>query len=184
MRHTISEEQIRGAVQIPFEKTSGDVSLVPFPPASIPDAWRWLNEFPKSTLDDYGPKTEKEFAVDLLRRVKSGQIVLGAKHQGVCVGIIGFQQVTPRMGHFAGICFSKEVHGKGVARAALSLLMNTLWAAGLEKIEAVHFADNQRIFRLLCKLGGFSEGLLLKHALRDGRAIDCRVVGFLRPEAV
>lgn len=160
--------------------SAGDVSLVPFQPAWIPLAWEWLHEFPEANFDDYGPKTLQEFAGDLLERVQGGQLIIGVVSGGVTVGIIGFQPLTERLGKFAGICFSKAVHGQGIAFSAVKMMLETLWVEGYEKIEMKFFADNERIANLFHKLGAHDEGMLFEHTLRGGRAIDCKLMGFVR----
>lgn len=162
---------------------NGPVSLVPFPVASIEDAWGWLNEFPKANFDDDGPKSLEDFKAGLLWRVQNHHAIIGVLHAGACVGIIGMKQVSPQRAEFSGICFSKAVHGKGIAFAALSQLIAALWQdEGMRKIEAKHFADNQRVARLFAKLGGRFEGLLRQHVTRNGVPIDCKLVGWIKGE--
>jgi len=157
-----------------------DVSLVPFQPAWVPMAWEWMNESPGASFDDYGQSTLGEFSEQLLQRHQMGHIIIGVLSGGVPVGIIGFQPVTPRLGEFAGICFAKHVHGKGIATAALSLMLQSLWVEGYEKIEAMFFADNERIAKLFRRLGAHDEGLLFEHTVRGGQPIDCKLMGFVR----
>ena len=157
-----------------------DVSLVPFLPAWVPMAWEWLNEDQNANMDDYGPKTLAEFSADLLKRHTAGQVIIGVRHGGTPVGIIGFQPVTPWLGHFTGICFAKAVHGKGVAFEAIQSLLKALWLDGYQKVEAQFFADNLRIARLFSKLGAHDEGMRYGHTLRGGRPVDLKLMGFCR----
>lgn len=158
----------------------GDLSLVPFLPAWVPSAWEWLHEDEKSNLDDYGPKTLEKFSADLLRRHQAGQVIIGVLFEDNPVGIIGFQPVTPRLGHFSGICFAKHAQGHGIGTRAVGMLMEALWQDGYEKIEAMFFADNDRVASMFRKLGAHDEGLLFEHTLRNGIPVDVKLMGFCR----
>lgn len=164
----------------PIEITAGEVSLIPFQPTWIPLAWEWLNQDPSANFDDYGPKTVEEFADDLLRRHQAGQILVGVLKGNSPVGIMGFQPVTERLGHFAGICFAKHAQGKGVGTIAVGLMLLALWKEGFEKVEAMFFADNERVAGLFRKLGAHDEGLLFEHALRNGQPVDVKLMGFVK----
>lgn len=159
-----------------------EVELQPFPPKATEKAWAWLNEFPKYNFDDDGPTSLNEFKMSLLWRVQHGQTIIGVIHESECVGLIGIERKTERRAEFCGICFSKAVHGKGVAAEALRILFRTLWADGVDKVEAQFFADNYRVARFFHKLGAKSEGVRRAHTLRGGKAVDCRLVGWTKED--
>lgn len=149
----------------------------PLPASGYPSAWAWLREFPSANFDDYGPATFSDFCGAMIERSKAER-TWGVLHCGVPCGIIAYLPITPRSGTFHGICFSREVHGTGVARAAVSRVIQEIFESGIEKISATFFADNLRVARFLASLGAVDEGLLRKHTVRDGIAIDMRQVAF------
>jgi RimJ/RimL family protein N-acetyltransferase len=153
--------------------------LVPFNAEWVPLAWKWMNQSPMN-FDDYGPKTIEEFSADLLKRHQAGQIIVAVLLAGEPVGIIGFQPVTPRLGHFSGICFAAHAQGNGLGTEATRTFIEALWLDGYEKIEAMFFAENERVAAMFRKLGAHDEGLLYEHTLRAGRPVDMKIVGLLK----
>ncbi len=156
------------------------VTLVsPFPPGDLYLAWAWLNENEDANFDDYGPPRYAEFERQMLERAKTER-TWGVIHAGKLCGIVAYLPITPRLGTWHGICFVSEVHGTGIARAALRVIIKELFDSGVEKITASYFADNSRVERFLLALGAEYEGTLRKHTMRHGQAIDMRVVGFFK----
>jgi RimJ/RimL family protein N-acetyltransferase len=153
-------------------------SLCPFPRESLPLAWSWLDEFPLANFDDYGPATEEAFCLEMARRLAAGESLLGVKLDGELVGFLGYATISPRLAAMHGICFTKRVHGSGIAAWAVNELIETLYQCGVEKLSAHYFADNEKIRRLLAKCGAHDEGLLRIHTLRQGVPLDLRLVAF------
>ena len=173
-------EQNETAVKQAQEKPI--VKLIPFPPGMVGEAWKWMHEFPAANFDDDGPKTLADFSAQLLASVQRGSNIIGVEHDGKTVGIVRLTRLNSRLAMFGGICFSKEVHGKGIARAALEQVIAILWLDGIEKIIAQYFADNQRVRSFLAKLGAKDEGFHRKHAKRGGKIIDVRSIAFFKPD--
>lgn len=171
---------MRRTIAAPVIASEAGISLVPFQANWIPMAWEWLHEAPQFNFDDYGPKTLEEFYADLMRRVQSGQSIIGIVRSGEPVGMVGFHGVTPRLGHFAGLCITRTARHQGVGTQALGMLIKSFWAEGLEKIEAMFFSDNVIAEALFRKLGAHDEGILREHALRGGRTVDVKLMGFCR----
>ncbi|MGH9666932.1 MAG: GNAT family N-acetyltransferase, partial [Bryobacteraceae bacterium] len=68
----------------------------------------------------------------------------------------------------------------GVAAQAVRAFLLERFAGGVEKVSAAFFANNARIERFLDKLGAEPEGYLRRQTLRDGRAVDMRLVAIFR----
>jgi len=153
------------------------VKLVPFPAASLPDAWRWLQQAPRCNFDDYAPRNLEQFLETMVERQKAERI-MGAELDGKLVGIISYVPVTERTGMLHGVCFTKSVHGKGAAAAAMAKLFEFLEGMGVRKVSASYFADNGRARRFFSKLGAVDEGHLKAQTLRGGAPVNMRLVAF------
>jgi len=79
-----------------------------------------------------------------------------------------------------GILFARHVHGQGVARQAVSRILNGLFDDGIEKIGAAYFADNYHVDRFLKNLGGVQEGYLRAQTMRAARPVDMRLVAIFK----
>src|SRR5579883_279284 len=151
----------------------------PFPAASIPQLWAWLQEFPDANFDDDGPRTLEEFTAQMQARIGSER-TCGAEAHGELCGAIGYRQLDPQAGLFRGICFARRVHGTGIARAAVSQVIAQAFAEGTQRIYALHFADNVRVHRLLLALGARAQAVLPRWTRRHGQPLDVRLVVFSR----
>lgn len=153
-----------------------DIELVsPLPPEYYSLVWRWLGEHPANNQDDFSPKTYAGFQVDMDLRQEREDVFL-VLSDGKPVGAIGFCPMTPHAGMLHGILFSKSVHGTGVAKRAMQMLMEKLFASGLQKISASYYQHNARVGRFLEKLGFRVEGLMVDQTLQDGRAVSMVLV--------
>jgi RimJ/RimL family protein N-acetyltransferase len=155
------------------------VNLTLDPSVEYAAAWGWLSEFPASNFDDYGPRNMVDFAIEMERR-QAVEIVRTVRLDGAAVGMIGYCPITHRTGMFRGICFTRSVHGSGIAQRAVRAFLGERWAEGVEKISASFFADNRHIHRFLAGLGAVDEGLLRGQTQRGGVAIDVRVVAIFK----
>lgn len=152
----------------------------PFPRSAYALAWEWLHQFRHNNFDDTGPKTFPDFALEMERRERFER-TWGVEHAGQFVGLIGYAPMTRRAGMFHGIVFDQQVHGKGIAKAAVRAVLTELFEeGGVDKISAAYFADNRKIGRLLLGLGAQREGYLRRQTLRDGVPIDMELVAFFR----
>lgn len=154
--------------------------LRPFPEHAYPQLWEWLNQFPRNNFDDSGPEHYGNFVKSMRQRWEHGETHYAVEHEGERVGFIGFLPVTSRLGFFHGICFAQHVHGKGIAKEAVRRVIEDRFEYGFEKIGASYFADNTRIHRLFQKLGATTEGYMKRHTVRQGQAIDMRLIAFYK----
>jgi RimJ/RimL family protein N-acetyltransferase len=160
----------------PKDVDCGTVSLRGVTRDDIPLLWKWLNEYPRANFDDGGPQMIEEFEVEMGRRFQRGEICMGALHNGKLVGCIGYAPVTHRLGSLHGICFSKDVHGTGVAAFAVKNFLKMLFTGKVEKVFATYFQDNTRIKKFLRKQGFVHEGTLIDHTVRGGRVTTMSLV--------
>ncbi len=166
-------------VSVNHKKTDtfmGTVSLRLVTRDDIPLLWKWLNEFPRNNFDDSAPSMVEEFEVEMGRRIQRGEICYGALHNGKLVGCMGYAKVTHRLGSLHGICFSKEVHGTGVAAFAMKNFLRMIFSGKVEKVFATYFQDNLAVKKFLRKQGFVHEGTLKEHAVRLGKPIDMSLV--------
>jgi putative acetyltransferase len=104
------------------------------------------------------------------------------------VGMFGLHTfpARPRRHHAAavGLTVHEDWHGKGVGsalmRAGLDLADNWL---GLTRLELEVYTDNEAAVRLYERFGFEREGLLRRHAYRDGRYVDAYMMARLRTPA-
>ncbi len=160
-----------------------EISLVsPFPIAWLPNAWKWINEYPSRNLDDYGPHTFAEFEADMYNRRESGELTWCVCKNAWPCGIIGYKPWTRTHGVFHGICFTQAAWGRETTMTAVRMVLDQLFDSAVEKVAAFHFADNQKINRFLRDLGAVQEGYLEKQALRNGELIDMVLLALFRDQ--
>ncbi|MBV8859873.1 MAG: GNAT family N-acetyltransferase [Acidobacteria bacterium] len=106
---------------------------------------------------------------------------------GRVVGMFGLHAFPrPRRQHAGAVGMSvhEEWQGKGVGtalmRAGLDLADNWL---NLTRLELEVYTDNEPAIRLYERFGFEREGLLRRHAYRDGRFVDAYVMARLRAPA-
>jgi L-phenylalanine/L-methionine N-acetyltransferase len=117
-----------------------------------------------------------------------GTYNLVAVVDGRVVGMFGLHTFPnrPRRHHAGaiGMTVHEDWHGKGVGtalmRAGLGLADNWL---GLTRLELEVYTDNEAAVRLYERFGFEREGLLRRHAYRDGRYVDSYVMARLRTPA-
>ena len=137
-----------------------------------------MQQFPASNIDDYGPRNASELCDVLRERVQAGETLHEVGANDALVGVIGFQQITPRLGLFRGICFDRGVHGSGIPAMAVRQFLHERFGEGTEKIQAFYFASNHRVRAFLKKLGAVDEGYLSRQTLVKGKPADMRLVAF------
>ena len=90
----------------------------------------------------------------------------------------------PRRHHAGeiGISVHEEWQGKGVGAALMRALIELAdnWL-NLTRLELEVYADNHAAIHLYERFGFEVEGTLRQHAFRDGKYIDSKVMGRLRP---
>lgn len=153
------------------------VDLVsPFPPNNIPLLWEWLHEFPLQNFDDGGPKTLREFSAALKQREAQGQIISEVRYEGEPVGVVGIARTSPSQVEFCGVCFTRKVHGKGVALAAIRKILAYASYDGVRSAVATYFADNVAVAKMFKKLGAVEVDSFLNPTKRKGQAVTCTKV--------
>lgn len=156
------------------------ISLSPAWPRHYLHFWSLLNEFPEANFDDYGPKDITSFSREMQRRKTAGELLYTATMALSKVGYIGVQPITERLAAFHGICFAASVQGTGIPKQAVQMVIDDLFALGIQKISASFFAHNERVRRFLVSLGAKEEGLLKSHTMQQGKAIDMRLMAIHR----
>ena len=102
--------------------------------------------------------------------------------------IIGMVDVAtshrPRRKHAGviGISVHEEWQGKGVGKELMRAIVDFAdnWL-NLTRLELEVYADNEAAIHLYERFGFEVEGTLRQHAFRDGRYVDSKVMGRLRP---
>jgi RimJ/RimL family protein N-acetyltransferase len=150
---------------IPFTRVGDRFS------GAVVSMWGWLQEQPWFNFDDYGPRTLFEFKTAIEERLRNERMWLILKRGHPC-GIVAYLPFTPRVGFFHGICFPKGHCTREEKRAGIRLVIEHLFAAGVEKINAQYFFDNQKIDAFLKDLGAVREGYLKAHTMRNGAPTD------------
>ena len=158
--------------------------VTPFPQEHVSFLWSWLNEFPLANFDDSAPTNVKELAMQISHRSDDGDILWEVQSNSVAVGAIGFRQVTPELGVFRGICFTQYVHGTGIPREAVSVVLDSAFNIGVQAVRAEYFASNKRVQRFLEKFGGTVCDYIRCGSLQNGVPIDWKVTEILQPDYV
>ncbi|HWS90424.1 MAG TPA: GNAT family N-acetyltransferase [Pyrinomonadaceae bacterium] len=130
------------------------------------------------------PYPSREMWRQRLAEPGDGRHNLVALAEGRVVGMFSLHAFTrPRRQHAGAIGMSVHDgwHGKGVGsalmRAGLDLADNWL---NLTRLELEVYTDNEPAVRLYERFGFEREGLLRRHAYRDGRFVDSYVMARLR----
>lgn len=178
----LQSAQMSAAAIAPEQIAVERVSLKPFPPEHLDKLWAWMHEFPKANFDDTAPDGLEGFRRQQMGAALMARKLIGVELDGELVGAIGFQRTAPTIGNFAGVCFTRSVHGTGLAALAVRAVLAALWAEGCTKVSAAYFADNRRVHHFLKKLGAVEEAYLKAETTRNGKPVDVRRVAFLRPE--
>lgn len=156
-----------------------EIELIsPFPREHFATLWAWMAEFPSSNLDDGGPKNADELGKSLITKQQAGEKVYLVVYRGQPVGAIGYAQISPTDGMFRGVCFTRGVHGSGVAFHAVRLVLEKAFAGGTRTVLAYAFADNIRIRKFLRKFGATKRAAPgLPSARRNGKVVQTMVYG-------
>jgi RimJ/RimL family protein N-acetyltransferase len=152
------------------------VTLAPFPLKDIRLLWEWLLEEPACNFDDNGPTNIHEL-LELVRwRINDGELLWETRLGNNPVGAVGYRQLDPDTGVFRGIVFARSVHGKGIAKEAVSKVLKTAFDSGTKIVRAEFFASNKRIQRFLEKLGGTVSDYITCGSMQNGIPIDWKVI--------
>jgi [ribosomal protein S5]-alanine N-acetyltransferase len=136
-------------------------------PYTAADAERWLDIVEKATKQNGQP-------VNWAIRDESGRSIGGVGLDGLVIG----QTHRAEIGYW----LAKPFWGRGIMTAAVLVVCRHAFEnLGLAKIVGHTFSFNTASGRVLEKCGFESEGYLRRHYLKDGKFIDARAYGLLKP---
>jgi hypothetical protein len=145
----------------------------------LPDVYRWIHEFPRASIDDFGPKSCDEFVVGMRARLPQIRSWGFVDDAGELAGIHAYIQASPWLGVRDGMCFAKG-HFSHVQKIALNReILEQLFAEGTGCIESVFLAHNEKIWDFLSELGFSYQGTLAERTLQDGVPVDMMCMGLL-----
>ena len=113
-----------------------------------------------------------------LEKKRAGEPWVIAIFEGKAVGSIDLRPRFGRESHVSefGIAFSKKVHGKGIAEAAVRHCFAWLAKNGIEKIVTSVISDNARARAFYKKLGFVELCRLSRNCKRGSRYLDTIVI--------
>lgn len=149
----------------------------PFPADKVPLLWQWMHENPSANFDDAGPKSVEELAEQVASRQASGESLWIVSDRQGPVGAVGFDFERSMI---RGVCFTRRVHGTGIARRALAWVLGMAFEGGSEWVSAAYFADNGPIRGLLLKFGAEDIAEMDSIVTRAGKLNRWRVVRITR----
>lgn len=142
-----------------------------FPYSRINSLWNWLNTPRNPNFDDYGPTDVDQFYPEVTYRMSREMVWNVESNEELC-GFIGFAQSSPVAGIMRGVVIAPDYRGKGVAKAALRLMIAEMQQKGVVKIQAMVYADNLHVQGLMASLGGVKEGYCRNITKRNGVFLD------------
>ena len=155
------------------------VKLRPLEFSDISEVWKWANEFPEMNFDDSGPKSAEDFWSMMEDRMKHETMMI-AESGSIPVGIVAMRALSDRHVMFAGICFTRTVHGTGIPLQAVRKVLDQLYQGGVQKVSAKFFASNLRVERFLRTMRFQREGYLQSETMCDGKPMDMILMAALR----
>jgi len=105
------------------------------------------------------------------------------------VGMVGVATFPnrPRRKHVGaiGICVHEDWQGKGLGKELMHAIIDLAdnWL-NLTRLELEVYSDNEAAIHLYERFGFEIEGTLRQHAFREGRYVDSKMMGRLRPGSV
>jgi hypothetical protein len=149
----------------------------PFPDSGWPALFAWIkHEIQARVLDDYAPIDIDSF-VELMRQ--SGYRSWAVERDGEIGGFVSFQSTNAR----AGTCwFIFRPRFLSDAPAALSAVLQDLFAGECRRVVFLPFVDNGWAVRILKDLGAVLEGTLRGSTLRAGVPANQFVMALLSSE--
>jgi len=171
--------------------TLGRVRLRPLAAEDADAVVRWRNEPSVAQQMFSPPPVSREAHLRWFERARVGGdreefiILWRASGAEAAVGTIGLSHIEPQHGRaeYGILIGDPSARGQGVARAASELLLDYAFGPrGLERVYLQAFADNAAALQLYVRLGFVREGVLRRHARRDGEPRDVVVMGILKDE--
>lgn len=151
----------------------------PFPLASVPRVWSWIQEFRSRVADDFGPKTLAEF----MERWRSNpaQRSWAVYRDGELGGLVTFVPENTVTG-ITHCIFKKSFWGHKTTVPALRLVYSEIFAEGFHKVCSLAFRDNVQILHMARTLGGEKEGILREHTMRNEELTDMMIIGLTKTQ--
>jgi RimJ/RimL family protein N-acetyltransferase len=146
-------------------------------------------EIYRNTLKIPHPYTEADARLWLSIQREQSRAGTGAvfaitgKDDGLLMGACGMELVADYRRGELGYWLGRDYWGKGYAtEAAAAVVAWGFETLALNRISAARFGDNPASGRVLEKIGMTQEGVLRRHAFRDGVFKDMVMYGLLREE--
>ena len=153
----------------------------PFPAHALPRAWLWMESFRTRVADDFSPKTLEEFMAKMLNPQPTEK-TWGVYRDEELGGIVSFQRLSPWLGT-AHCVFKPAFWGWATTVPALRVAFDEIFAGGVGKLTFPVFANNKAVIALIVTgLGGYREGVLKQHTVRDGEPVDMLVCRLTKGE--
>ena len=155
------------------------VALVsPFPFASLPRVWHWIEPFRGKVADDFAPQTLEDFIAHVSASWKR-QKTWGIVGDGELGGLILFERLTPWLGT-AHVLLKPDFQGRGVAVKACRAAVAEMFGLGIGKLTFRVLAGNLAIGSLLVNIGARREGTQEAETLRNGEPADVWLYGLTK----
>ncbi len=155
--------------------SAGSVALQPFPREHYPMLWGWLLEFPENNFDDAGLKNLEDFTRLMDRDRELGREIFEVTHDRIPVGAISIRK-SKETARFNGICLTREVHGRGIAAAAVGQILDNLFREGIRSVTATYFSDNVAVRKMFQKLGAVDVEEIQNATMRAGKPVSATTV--------
>lgn len=167
------------------------IKLLPYEPAFLPRFIEWRNQPLSVRHNPLKAMTQDEIAKMLdtegkelsdLKKFESYRWFVAADEE--VVGSVSLKNVSHSMGYGEiGYGFAESHHGKGIATAAVRLLVEKIFReTNLRRLVAYVHEENIASCRVLEKLGFQEEGLLREHYLILGNPVNEILYGLLKHE--
>jgi ribosomal-protein-alanine N-acetyltransferase len=168
-----------------------DLNLLPYESAFLETFIEWRNQplsvrhnpLKAMSVEEIAQMLQAEDA-DLSRIGKSESFRWFISADGQVVGNLSLKNISHSMGYGElGYGIAESHHGKGIATAALRLLIDKIFAeSSLRRLLAYVHEENQASRRVLEKLGFQEEGLLREHYVIHGIPVNEVLYALLKGE--
>lgn len=124
------------------------------------------------------PVSMKSTLAHYLEKKKVGSSWIACEFEGKTVGSIELRKKVGRESHVGefGIAFTRKVHGKGIADAAIRYCFSWFAKNGIEKIVSEVIGDNSRARAFYRKVGFRELCRLKRNYKRNNRYVDTLVI--------
>jgi [ribosomal protein S5]-alanine N-acetyltransferase len=115
---------------------------------------------------------------------ESGELGMELKENGKLIGSMGFVKFNPQdLCGEIGYTLSRDYWGKGIMTEAVKCIIRFAFEEmKINRIEAVHFSENEASGRVMQKAGMSFEGLLRQRRFAKGRYWDLKYYAILKSD--